>query len=611
MSIEIPERALIPFEPADLLGNRVLVIAPHPDDETFGVGGTLALHRAAGDPVCVLFLTSGDAGDWSGERTAEQIRMTREGEAGRALAELGVDEWEFWRYPDRGVTVEGDLVERLTAAVRRVGPTLIYAPSPLDINPDHRATARALRAAVRGFGEPLSVAFHEVSIPVPANALVDVTAVWPAKQRAMSAYQSQLASPHDYAGVVDGLARFRALTLDGASRAEGLRVIDVAALDRDPVWRWAALQGEAAPIGVPVVSVILRTRDRSGRLREALDSLVDQTFRDFEVVVVNDGGVDVASVLADYPTLSIRHTRAPERLGPSASMNAGVELARGTFIAHLDDDDVFYPEHLSVLHDVLVRNPSFAVAYSDVDVARFAWNDATLAYELISRLPEYARDFDADTLLYENYIPNVAVMHTREVWDRVGGFDAGIDIVGDWDFLVRLAEEVRFVRVARRTAEYRIHAGGSLSSLRPWGEPDEQRAREKMFQRHRHRYSPEAQLRVFHGFKRRALEAEGRLGEQSAQIARLERDLAGMRQEIKRTRYDAAAAGQPPPAAVPDPAANGNSGAPAASLTEAQRRRVAAVRLAGAVRHPRRAARWGRTVAEDPRAALARLRGFD
>jgi LmbE family N-acetylglucosaminyl deacetylase/glycosyltransferase involved in cell wall biosynthesis len=617
MSTEIPEHALIPFESADLLGNRVLVIAPHPDDETFGCGGSLALHRAHGDPVTVIFLTSGEAGDWSGERSAEQTRLTREAEAGRALAELGIDAWEFWRYADRGVTVDGELVGRLTEAIGRLGPTLVYAPSPLDLNPDHRAAARALRGAVRGAPGQLAVAFLEVAVPLPVNALVDVSSVWPTKERAMRAYPSQLAAAHDYAGVVTGLARFRSLTIEGATHVEALRVVDAAALDADPVWRWAALQSPPAPAGEPAVSVILRTRDRPAQLREALDSLADQNFRDFEVVVVNDGGADVAAVLADYPTLAVRHVRSPERLGRGASVNTGVGLARGEFIAHLDDDDVFYPEHLELLHGVLVRNRGFAVAYTDVDVARFGWNDTTFAYQLISRLPEFGRDFDADSLLYENYIPNLAVMHTREAWDRVGGFDPEIDLVGDWDFLVRLAAETQFVHVARRTAEYRIHYGGSLSSLRPWGQPDELRAREAMFHRHRERYDPEVQLRVFHDFKRRMLEAELRRGEQTARIAAVERELARVTEELDRARADAAgaatalkaaqAAMPSPPPSSPEP--SGNGGPPGPSLTEAQRRRVAVARVAGAVRHPSRAVRWGRAAVESPRSALERLRG--
>jgi hypothetical protein len=186
---------------------------------------------------------------------------------------------------------------------------------------------------------------------------------------------------------------------------------------------------------------------------------------------------------------------------------------------------------------VLVANSGFGAAYTDVDVARFGWDATTGTYQLMSRLPEYAREFDADCLLYENYIPNLAVMHTREAWDRVGGFDdAEVDLLGDWDFLVRLAHEVRFVHVARRTAEVRVYEGGSLSVLRGWGQPDELRIREAMFHRHRDRYAPEVQLRVFHEFKRRTLDAEQRLGQHAARSAELARELTQVQEELAGAR---------------------------------------------------------------------------
>ena len=88
----LPERALVPMRTTDLTGNVVLALAPHPDDESLGCGGALALHRAAGDPVKVVFVTDGARGDERGEDPRDAYVALRRREAAEACAALGVDD---------------------------------------------------------------------------------------------------------------------------------------------------------------------------------------------------------------------------------------------------------------------------------------------------------------------------------------------------------------------------------------------------------------------------------------------------------------------------------------------------------------------------------------
>jgi LmbE family N-acetylglucosaminyl deacetylase/GT2 family glycosyltransferase len=620
VSTELPEALIVPFEPSDLRGERVLVLAPHPDDETFACGGSLAAHREHGDPVHVAILSSGEQGDWSRERSDAEIRMVREAEAGRALFELGVDRWEFWRLPDRLIVADGPLVERLHELILRIGPSLIYAPSPLDIHPDHRAVAHALRLAVGGWPGALRIAWYENTTPIPVDHLVDVTPWRERKFRAIRQYASQAEAPHDFEGAVDGFGKYRSLTLGPEVEAtEGFRVADAQSLDGDRIWRWAALQEPPAPTGEPAVSVVLRTRDRPERLREALDSLVTQTMKDFEVVVVNDGGSDVALVLGEYHGLRIRQVRLERRAGRGAAANEGVGAARAALIAYLDDDDVLLPDHLELLRAALDNHGEFAVAYSDVDLARFHWNTEAGDYDLTSRSPDFSLDFDADRLLFENYIPNVAVMHRRTAWERVGGFDASMDLLEDWDFLLRLAGEVPFVHVPRRTAEYRLRDGSSISAQRPWGYPEYLRAREALFLRYRDRCTPEMEMRVFHSMSDAAETTRAEAAVLRHRVTRLEGELEHLRVELElRERAHGEVVALRERLAVVDaeaeqlrgalqarPAVNG--GPPAVSHNGGVR--TGARRVAGALRHPDRAARWTRTLAENPRAGLDRLLG--
>ncbi|NOR53664.1 MAG: hypothetical protein GQ536_06215, partial [Candidatus Aminicenantes bacterium] len=99
----LDEEKLIPYHPTNLTGKRVLVLAPHPDDETIGCGGSLAIHANAGDPVKVVFLTNGAKGDTSGKEEKKSYIKIRQGEARKACKCLGITDLEFWAYEDRAL----------------------------------------------------------------------------------------------------------------------------------------------------------------------------------------------------------------------------------------------------------------------------------------------------------------------------------------------------------------------------------------------------------------------------------------------------------------------------------------------------------------------------
>lgn len=279
------EQTILPYVATELGPARVLVLAPHPDDESLGCGGAIALHRARGDAVEVAFVTSGERGDWTGEGASLSIVERREAEAGRALAMLGVDGWRTWRLADRGVVADEALVARIAGTIDELEATLVYAPSPLEPHPDHRALADALRAAVRG--RDLRVAWTEIGWPLPPNALVDVSTVWERKEAAIRCYASQLAG-HDYLGRIEGLGRYRGLTLgDAAAVVEAFRVTPAAALDADPIWRWRDLQGADAetppspPLPRAETTAIRDAIERRAReAEERLGTLVVETERE-------------------------------------------------------------------------------------------------------------------------------------------------------------------------------------------------------------------------------------------------------------------------------------------------------------------------------------------
>lgn len=215
-----------------LPAERVLVLAPHPDDEVIGCGGSIVAHRAAGCDVVVVHVTSGER-TWSAAgSTNEARRADREDEARRAAGALGLDATtlRFWRREDGGLAADARLQGDLRALVDELTPDLVYAPWPNDAHSDHRALTAALAGAVRGRTGPL-VALYEVWDPLVPTHIVDVTAHIEKKTAALASYESATAGI-DYVRTASGLAAYRSgQGLGGRGYAEAFCVVAAGELD--------------------------------------------------------------------------------------------------------------------------------------------------------------------------------------------------------------------------------------------------------------------------------------------------------------------------------------------------------------------------------------------
>jgi LmbE family N-acetylglucosaminyl deacetylase len=189
---------------------RVLVVAPHMDDEAIPCGGTLLLHAQAGSTVHVVFTTD-SGGPSSDPTTRERLRRTRQAEAEAARRVLGYGSAESLDFPDgRLVQHEAAVAERLAAAMRAFGPSAVLCPFPADAHADHQATARAAGEAAAAAGFRGEVWAYEVWTALWPNVCIDITAVAAAKERAIACYASQT-EDRDYGAAALGLNRFRGL----------------------------------------------------------------------------------------------------------------------------------------------------------------------------------------------------------------------------------------------------------------------------------------------------------------------------------------------------------------------------------------------------------------
>ena len=480
------KRPLPPTAPESLTARRVLVLAPHYDDEVLGCGGLILQLAAAGAKVVCAFMSDGSGGAEGPPEgvTREQYADRRRAEADAAAKVLGIDSVEHLGarhgLRDGALTTSLDqLTGHIEALLQEHGPDLLLVPSPLEVTPDHQATFRALHEALINRRRRPSVASeaparqdddsspgdlalrvlcYEVNHPFYPDLLVDVTAEVDAIAEAMSRYLSQL-ERHDYVGSCRGLRQYRALSLaDPCRYAEAycrLKVGDFTT--RSPAQLIAYLGGAPSLVEVASprrVSIVVRTYNRPGRLVEALDSLAQSTWRNVELVLVNDGG-QRPDVAEDFP-FEVRRVDLERNRGRSAAAQAGVEAASGDCIGFLDDDDLLAPEHLETLAPLL--SGDVEVAYSDAAVV--SYEPGTGGWVECGRRLPYSRDFDRGILLLDNHIPFHTVLATREAVERAGPFDESLPVFEDWDFLIRLSETSDFVHLARTTCEYRHFLGG-------------------------------------------------------------------------------------------------------------------------------------------------------
>ena len=183
----------------------------------------------------------------------------------------------------------------------------------------------------------------------------------------------------------------------------------------------------AAMSDPPTVSVIVPTKDRARVLPTAIDSVLAQTYRHLELLIVDDGSTDdTAEVVAGYDAERIRYL-PQANAGVSVARNRGLAAATGELIAYLDSDNAWVPEFLEVM-----------VAFLDAEGLRAAY--AGLELRTDDGIEYRGRPLHREALRERNYIDLNTVVHERALTDEIGGFDEALRRVVDWDLLIRMAD---------------------------------------------------------------------------------------------------------------------------------------------------------------------------
>jgi glycosyltransferase involved in cell wall biosynthesis len=269
----------------------------------------------------------------------------------------------------------------------------------------------------------------------------------------------------------------------------------------------------------PLVSVIVPTLNRPAMLRDALASIAAQTYSPIEIIVVNDAGVDVEGVVSRFGLkqriVCLKHAI---NKGLPAARNTGLKAASGDYVAYLDDDDVYYPDHIHTLVSFLLDS-DYKIAYTDAYQADqcklgsfwrnfftiheqssrettllYSWSRVVPrrclrflyqifrsrmpyvelnhsevdlfirgggAYLIVKRTIPFSHDFDREMILVRNLMPVLCVMHHRSCLDRAGLFDETLTTHEDWDLWIRMSQEHNFAHIKKPTCEYSRRADGS------------------------------------------------------------------------------------------------------------------------------------------------------
>ncbi len=201
----------------------------------------------------------------------------------------------------------------------------------------------------------------------------------------------------------------------------------------------------------PLVTAVIPTYNNAELVTDAVDSVLEQTWKEIEVIVVDDGSTDdTPRRLAEYGS-RIRVIRQ-ENLGPPVARNAGIKAGRGEFVAFLDSDDLWLPRKVELSVRPLLHDPKIGVVYTDFRVLELGTGKRY-------QVPSYRRGgWMARDLFREcRGVSTSSLVVRRTCFDKVGLFDEELFRAQDWDMIVRLAEQFRYHFVEDILLERRLH----------------------------------------------------------------------------------------------------------------------------------------------------------
>jgi GT2 family glycosyltransferase len=217
----------------------------------------------------------------------------------------------------------------------------------------------------------------------------------------------------------------------------------------------------------PLVSILVRTHKRAAFLRQALTSILHQTYRNIEVVVVEDGSDEGQAVCDEFRgRLDVQYHRVNPGRGRSVAGNLALAKARGEWMCFLDDDDLLFADHVEVLLQTAAKHGVLG-AYG------LSWRTHTRVVDEAGAVVKEERHevspdeaFSRMVLWHHNFMPIQSVLFHRSLYDRHGGFAEDMEQLEDWNLWTRYTIDADFVQLRKVTSKYRVPASVEVSAQR-------------------------------------------------------------------------------------------------------------------------------------------------
>lgn len=200
----------------------------------------------------------------------------------------------------------------------------------------------------------------------------------------------------------------------------------------------------------PLVSIVLPTYNGSRYLSESIQSCIDQTCRNWELVIVDDASTDeTPSIIARFVGADPRITsvRHPVNRKLPAALNTGFSKAKGEYLTWTSDDNLYRPEALETMAGFLDSHPDVAMVYAD-----------NTEIDEDGRPLRLTTVGDPEELVYRNVV-HCCFLYRREVHERLGGYSEAFFLAEDWDFWIRAGMRFRFAPLHRDLCLCRRHPG--------------------------------------------------------------------------------------------------------------------------------------------------------
>ena len=203
----------------------------------------------------------------------------------------------------------------------------------------------------------------------------------------------------------------------------------------------------------PIVSVIIPTCNRERFIPRSLGSVLNQSFEDYEIIIVDDCSEDnTGEIVSKYDDKRIRYIRHKKRMGGSAARNTGIRNSNGLFIAFLDDDDEWLPEKLCLQIELFIKRPELGM----VCTGYFYIDDITK--KVLKKFSPEKKGFIYKDLLETNCLGTTSTaMIRKECFGRVGVFDEDLPACQDWDMWLRISKMFEIDFLGQPLVKFFIH----------------------------------------------------------------------------------------------------------------------------------------------------------